>query len=186
MRYSVIAIYGRIRSDNVDDTGNGRPRPCAEIATALAAVNETNYIAISNAIFHFHYPCRGALVSAAMQGWERTKNIPFAKHHINHTRLHDSKTNSPTTARNKHATQQNHAPFNKREYPMQLAQRPPSSVLPHTSNVRLIAIYCPAQYRRPLFTTSTTTTKTLNNTHHNIERSNQSSRLSSQRNDKLI
>ncbi|WP_157661177.1 hypothetical protein [Burkholderia ubonensis] len=140
MRYSVIAIYGRIRSDIVDGTGNDRPRPCAEIATALAAVNETNHIAISNAIFHFHYPCRGALVSAAMQGWERTENIPFAKHHINHTRLHGSKTNSPTTARNKHVNQQNHAPFNKREYFMQLAQRPPSSVLPHTSNVRLIAI----------------------------------------------
>ncbi|WP_157661787.1 hypothetical protein [Burkholderia ubonensis] len=75
-----------------------------------------------------------------MQGWERTENIPFAKHHINHARLHSSKTNSPTKARNKHATQQNHAPFNKREYPVQLAQRPPSSALPLTSNVRLIAI----------------------------------------------
>ncbi|WP_157377216.1 hypothetical protein [Burkholderia ubonensis] len=80
------------------------------------------------------------MISAAMQGWERTENIPFAKHHINHTRLHGSKTNIPITARNKHATQQNHAPFNKREYPVQLAQRSPSSVLPHTSNVRLIAI----------------------------------------------
>ncbi|WP_143188494.1 hypothetical protein [Burkholderia ubonensis] len=88
----------------------------------------------------FYFPCRDALVSAAMQEWERTENIPFAKHHINHTRLHGSKTNSSTTARNKHATQQNRAPFNKREYPVQLAQRPPSSVLPHTSNVRLIAI----------------------------------------------
>ncbi|WP_157653260.1 hypothetical protein [Burkholderia ubonensis] len=34
--------------------------------------------------------------------------------------------------------------------------------------------------------TSATTTKSLNNTYHNIEKSNQSSRLSIQRNDKLI
>ncbi|WP_124471443.1 hypothetical protein [Burkholderia ubonensis] len=80
------------------------------------------------------------MASAAMPGWEHTENIPFATHHINHTRLHGSKTDSPTTARNKHVTQQNRSPFNKREYPMQRAQRPPRSVLPHTSTAHLIAI----------------------------------------------